>query len=119
MVLYLWVMLIVDFIFLLFIICFDVVCVMWLVYVLVEEWLVVCVICLEGVYLMYCWQGWISEDFEVQLLIKIIGVCLDVIIVCVQVLYLYEFFECIVVEICVGLLVYLDWIWVQICEESD
>lgn len=113
------VMLIVDFVLLLLIICLDWVSVECIVYVLVGECLVVCVICFDGVQFIYCWQGEVIIDVELQLLVKIIVSCVDDVIVWIVELYLYEFLECIVVEIWVGLLVYLDWIWVQIWEDID
>lgn len=108
-----------DPIFLLFTTCPDVACATRMAHALVEERLAACVTRLEGAHSTYRWQGRISEDPEVQLLIKTTGARLDATIARVQALHPYELPECIAVETRAGLPAYLDWIRAQTREESD
>ncbi|WP_137190524.1 divalent-cation tolerance protein CutA [Stenotrophomonas rhizophila] len=109
----------VDPVFMLFTTCPDAACATRLARALVEERLAACVTRLGGAHSTYRWHGEISEDHEVQLLIKTTGSRLDAAIARVHALHPYELPECIAVETRAGLPAYLDWIRAQTREESD
>jgi periplasmic divalent cation tolerance protein len=109
----------VDPIFMLFTSCPDAATATGLARALVGERLAACVTRLDGAHSTYRWHGEISEDHEVQLLIKTTGSRLDAAIARVQALHPYELPECIAVETRAGLPAYLDWIRAQTREESD
>ena len=67
----------VDPVFLLFTTCPDAATATRLAHALVEERLAACVTRLDGAHSTYRWHGEISEDHEVQLLIKTTGSRLD------------------------------------------
>ncbi len=108
-----------DPVFLLFTTCPDVATATRLARTLVDERLAACVTRLDGAHSTYRWQGEISEDTEIQLLIKTTGSRLDAAIARVQALHPYELPECIAVETRAGLPAYLDWIRAQTREETD
>ena len=109
----------VDPVFLLFTTCPDAATATRLAHALVGERLAACVTRLDGALSTYRWHGDISEDREVQLLIKTTGSRLDAAIARVQALHPYELPECIAVETRAGLPAYLDWIRAQTREEAD
>ncbi|OFS93189.1 dihydroorotate dehydrogenase [Stenotrophomonas sp. HMSC10F06] len=108
-----------DPVFLLFTTCPDVACATRLAHALVDERLAACVTRLDGAHSTYRWQAEVTEDHEVQLVIKTTGSRLDAAIARVQALHPYELPECIAVETRAGLPAYLDWIRAQTREESD
>jgi periplasmic divalent cation tolerance protein len=85
---------------------------------LVDERLAACVTRLDGAHSTYRWQGEVTQDPEVQLLIKTTGDRLDAAIARVCALHPYELPECIAVETRAGLPAYLDWIRAQTREET-
>ncbi len=86
---------------------------------LVEERLAACVTRLDGAQSTYRWQGAVTQDREIQLLIKTTGGRLDAAIARVCALHPYELPECIAVESHAGLPAYLDWIRAQTREDID
>ena len=86
---------------------------------LVDERLAACVTRLDGAHSTYRWQGEVSQDAEIQLLIKTCGSRLDAAIARVCALHPYELPECIAVETHAGLPAYLDWIRAQTREDTD
>jgi len=108
-----------DSVFMLFTTCPDTASAARLAQALVEERLAACVTRLDGAHSTYRWQGEVTEDHEVQLVIKTTGSRLDAAIARVQVLHPYELPECIAVETRAGLPAYLDWIRAQTREEND
>ncbi|WMJ70686.1 divalent-cation tolerance protein CutA [Stenotrophomonas sp. 24(2023)] len=86
---------------------------------LVGEQLAACVTRLEGAQSTYRWQGEITTDTELQLLVKTTAACVDDAIARIVELHPYELPECIAVETRAGLPAYLDWIRAQTREDAD
>lgn len=86
---------------------------------LVGEQLAACVTCLEGAQSTYRWQGEITTDTELQLLVKTTAARVDAAIARIVELHPYELPECIAVETRAGLPAYLDWIRAQTREDAD
>ncbi|MEG2803010.1 divalent-cation tolerance protein CutA [Stenotrophomonas sp.] len=108
-----------DPVFMIFTTCPDAATAARLAQALVEERLAACVTRLDGAHSTYRWQGAISEDHEVQLLVKTTGSRLDAAIARLQALHPYELPECLAVEARAGLPAYLDWIRAQTREDID
>lgn len=85
---------------------------------LVGEQLAACVTRLDGARSTYRWQGQVTTDIELQLLIKTTGRCLDAAMQRLVALHPYELPECIAVEAQSGLPAYLQWIRAQTREET-
>ena len=81
-----------------------------LAHVLVEERLAACVNLLPGVRSIYRWEGAVSDDAEVLLVIKTARARLEEVAVRVQALHPYELPEVVVLPIVGGSQGYLDWL---------
>lgn len=84
---------------------------------LVAERLAACVTRLEGAHSTYRWQGEITTDAELQLLVKTTASRVDAAMARLCELHPYDVPECIAVESRAGLPDYLDWIRAQTREE--
>ena len=84
---------------------------------LVGERLAACVTRQEGARSTYRWQGEVTTDTELQLLVKTTASRLDAAMARLVELHPYELPECIAVEARAGLPAYLDWIRAQTREE--
>ena len=104
-------------VFLLFTTCPDVACATRLAHALVDERLAACVTRLDGAHSTYRWQGEVTTDTELQLLVKTTASRLDAAMARLVELHPYELPECIAVEARAGLPAYLDWIRAQTREE--
>ena len=67
----------------------------------------------------YRWQGEVTTDAELQLLVKTTASRVDDAIARIVALHPYELPECIAVETRAGLPAYLDWIRAQTREDTD
>ncbi len=86
---------------------------------LVGERLAACVTRLDGAQSTYRWQGEVTTDAELQLLVKTTASRVDDAIARIVELHPYELPECIAVETRAGLPAYLDWIRAQTREDTD
>ncbi|AVJ34736.1 divalent-cation tolerance protein CutA [Stenotrophomonas indicatrix] len=86
---------------------------------LVAEHLAACVTRLDGAQSTYRWQGEVTTDTELQLLVKTTASRVDEAIARIVELHPYELPECIAVETRAGLPAYLDWIRAQTREDTD
>ncbi len=84
---------------------------------LVGEQLAACVTRLAGARSTYRWQGEVTTDTELQLLVKTTASRVDDAIARIIALHPYELPECIAVEASAGLPAYLDWIRAQTRED--
>ncbi len=78
-----------------------------------------CVTRLDGAQSTYRWQGEVTTDAELQLLVKTTASRVDDAIARIVELHPYELPECIAVETRAGLPAYLDWIRAQTREDTD
>lgn len=85
---------------------------------LVGEQLAACVTRLDGARSTYRWQGQVTTDAELQLLVKTTASRVDAAIARIVALHPYELPECIAVESRAGLPAYLDWIRAQTREDT-
>ncbi|WP_312709720.1 divalent-cation tolerance protein CutA [Stenotrophomonas sp.] len=85
---------------------------------LVGEQLAACVTRLGGARSTYRWQGQVTTDAELQLLVKTTASRVDAAIARIVALHPYELPECIAVESRAGLPAYLDWIRAQTREDT-
>ncbi|HAL22221.1 MAG TPA: divalent-cation tolerance protein CutA [Stenotrophomonas sp.] len=85
---------------------------------LVGEQLAACVTRLDGARSTYRWQGQVTTDTELQLLVKTTASRVDAAIARIVALHPYELPECIAVESRAGLPAYLDWIRAQTREDT-
>jgi len=108
-----------DPVFLLFTTCPDVACATRLAHALVDERLAACVTRLDGAHSTYRWQGEVTTDAELQLLVKTTASRIDSAMARIVELHPYELPECIAVETRAGLPAYLDWIRAQTREDTD
>ncbi len=86
---------------------------------LVGERLAACATRLDGARSTYRWQGRITTDTELQLLVKTTASRLDAAMARLVELHPYELPECIAVEAIAGLPAYMDWIRAQTREEHS
>ena len=107
----------VDPVLLLFTTCPDPASAERIAHALVDERLAACVTRMDGARSTYRWDGEVTTDSELQLMIKTTGARLDAAIARVVELHPYELPECIAVETRAGLPAYLDWIRAQTREE--
>ncbi|MDV3469897.1 divalent-cation tolerance protein CutA [Stenotrophomonas sp. C3(2023)] len=84
---------------------------------LVGERLAACVTRLDGAHSTYRWQGQVTTDAELQLLVKTTASRIDAAMARLLELHPYELPECIAVETRAGLPAYLDWIRAQTRED--
>ncbi len=84
---------------------------------LVGERLAACVTRLDGAHSTYRWQGQVTTDTELQLLVKTTASRIDAAMARLLELHPYELPECIAVETRAGLPAYLDWIRAQTRED--
>jgi len=85
---------------------------------LVGERLAACVTRLEGAQSTYRWQGEVTTDAELQLLVKTTASRVEAAMARIVELHPYELPECIAVETRAGLPAYLDWIRAQTREDT-
>ncbi len=85
---------------------------------LVGERLAACVTRLEGAQSTYRWQGEVTTDAELQLLVKTTASRVEAAMARIVELHPYELPECIAVEARAGLPAYLDWIRAQTREDT-
>lgn len=85
---------------------------------LVGERLAACVTRLDGAHSTYRWQGEVTTDAELQLLVKTTASRVQATIARLLELHPYELPECIAVESRAGLPAYLDWIRAQTREDT-
>jgi len=86
---------------------------------LVGESLAACVTRLGEARSTYRWQGQVTTDAELQLLVKTTASRLDAAMARLLELHPYELPECFVVEAVAGLPAYMDWIRAQTREEHS
>jgi len=84
---------------------------------LVEERLAACVTRLDGARSTYRWQGGVTTDTELQLVVKTTAGRIQAAIARLVQLHPYELPECLAVEARTGLPAYLDWIRAEAREE--
>jgi len=106
-----------DAILLLFTTCPDAASAERIAHGLVDERLAACVTRLPGARSTYRWQGQVSTDEEVQLVVKTTAGRLEAAMCRLLELHPYELPECVAVEARSGLPAYLDWIRAQTREE--
>ncbi len=107
-----------DPVLLLFTTCPDVDSADRIAHALVGEQLAACVTRLDGARSTYRWQGQVTTDAELQLLVKTTASRVDAAIARIVALHPYELPECIAVESRAGLPAYLDWIRAQTREDT-